>query len=283
MIRSDNVLPLSSAFQGRDAEMALIRADLERVAGGTGAVVLVEGRGGIGKSRLLEEASSVARSLGIKTGTSTAEPRESAVELASLLSALFDGGDPPLDPADLPGLRAQLEHRYWTLRDLRELLERAALEQPILISIDDAQWVDGGTAAAVRTLPVLLRQLPIGWIVAARPLREPPPHGPVFDYLQRRGATTIALGPLETDAVGRLAREILGGEPGDDVLALIAAAGGNPFLLVEVLLGLREENLVRIVDGAVEVVEARSPRRAKDKMRDANEKILGLSFVQFGA
>jgi predicted ATPase len=40
------------------------------------------------------------------------------------------------------------------LRDLQQLLERAALESPLLIAIDDAHWADGGTIAALRTLPM---------------------------------------------------------------------------------------------------------------------------------
>lgn len=243
VIVSDSDVHAPSSFHGREAELGLIRADLERVADGSGAVTLIEGRAGIGKSRLVVEAVSVARTLGIKVGMSAAEPHESGVELASFLAALFDGADPLLDGDVRTQLHARLEHRYWTLRDIQEHLERAALRQPLLICIDDAQWADAGTAAAVRTLPVRLRELPIGWIIVARPLREPPTHGPVFDYLQRRGATSIALGPLEPDAVMELAREIIGGEPGNEALALVEEAEGNPFLIVEMLLGRAHDSM----------------------------------------
>jgi hypothetical protein len=43
-------------FHGRDAELALIRAELERLSDGAQAVVIVEGAAGMGKSRLLAEA-----------------------------------------------------------------------------------------------------------------------------------------------------------------------------------------------------------------------------------
>jgi hypothetical protein len=55
-------------FHGRDAELVLIRtAFRDRLAEGAEAVVIVEGAADIGKSRLLTEASSLTRSLGINS------------------------------------------------------------------------------------------------------------------------------------------------------------------------------------------------------------------------
>ncbi len=162
-------------FHGRDAELALIRAELERLSDGAEAVLIVEGAAGMGKSRLLAEVSTIARSLGIRVGSSAADPSETVVELAVLLAALFDGPEPLLDDGGLDALHAQPEQRFWLLRDLQQLLERAALESPLLISIDDAHWADGGTAAAIRTLPMRLVGLPIAWVIALRPPRESTP------------------------------------------------------------------------------------------------------------
>jgi hypothetical protein len=85
-------------FRGRDAELALARTELERVVDGAESVIVVVGAAGMGKSRLLAEVAAIARSLGIKVGASAADPSETAVELAALLAALFDGPDPLLDP-----------------------------------------------------------------------------------------------------------------------------------------------------------------------------------------
>ena len=61
-------------FHGRDAELALIRGELERLSDGAEAVVVVEGAAGMGKSRLLAEVAAIARSLGIRVGSSAADP-----------------------------------------------------------------------------------------------------------------------------------------------------------------------------------------------------------------
>ena len=255
-------------FHGRDAELTAIRAELDRLFDGAEAVVIVEGAAGMGKSRLLAEVATIARSLGIRVGTSAADPSETVVELATLLAALFDGAEPLLDPDDLTTLHAQPEQRFWLLRDLQALLERAALESPLLIAIDDVHWADGGTTAAIRTLPMRLMGLPIAWVIALRPPREATPLVHALEQLRHEGARTIALGPLGDAAVARLATDMLAAQPDPAILEQLAAAEGSPFILVETLLGLQEEDRIRVVDGRAELIGGDVPRRVHVKMRE---------------
>jgi DNA-binding CsgD family transcriptional regulator len=255
-------------FHGRDAELALIRAELERLAEGAEAVVVGEGAAGMGNCRLLAEVSTIARSLGIRVGSSAADPNETVVELAALLAALFDGDEPLLGRDGLATVQAQPEQRFWLLRDLQQLLERAALESPLLISIDDAHWADGGTAAAIRALPMRLMGLPIAWIIALRPPRESTPLVHALEQLKRNGAQTIVLGPLDDDAVVQLATDMLAARPDQSILEQLAEGDGNPFLVVETLLGLQEENRIRLVDGHAELIDKQLPRRVQVKMRE---------------
>src|SRR6476660_6430122 len=255
-------------FHGRDAELALIRAELEGLSDGTEAVVVVEGAAGMGKSRLLAEVSTIARSLGIRCGSSTADPSETVVELAALLAALFDGDEPLLDHDGLATLHPQPEQRFWLLRDLQQLLERAALESGLLISIDDAHWADGGTAAAIRALPMRLTGLPIAWVIALRPPRESTPLVRALEQLRQNGARTVVLGPLDDDAVVQLATDLLVARPDQSILRQLAEGDGNPFLVVETLLGLQEENRIRFVDGHAELIDSQLPRRVQVRMRE---------------
>ncbi|MDX6631898.1 MAG: hypothetical protein QOH00_4144, partial [Gaiellales bacterium] len=172
-----------------------------------------------------------------------------------------------LDPGGLPTLHAQPEQRFWLLRDLQQLLERAALESPLLIAVDDAHWADGGTIAALRTLPEQLMGLPIAWVIALRPPREATPLVYALDRLKQDWARTIVLGPLGDEAGERLARDMLAAEPAESLLELLAEAGGSPFLIVETLLGLQEEDRIRIVGGRAELIDGRRPRRVQEKMR----------------
>src|SRR3989441_2879497 len=255
-------------FHGRDAELALIRAELERLPDGAEAVVFVEGAAGMGKSRLLGEVAAIARSLGIRIGRSAADPSETVVEVAALLAALFDGAEPLLDPGGLSTLHARPEQRFWLLRDLQQLLERAALESPLLISTDDAHWADSGTVAALRALPMRLMGLPIAWAIALRPPREATPLVHALEQLKQEGARAIALGPLNDDAVVQLAADILAAQPDQSILKQLAEADGSPFLLVETLLGLQEEERIRVVNGRAELIDGQLPRRVHQKMRE---------------
>jgi DNA-binding CsgD family transcriptional regulator len=255
-------------LHGRDTELALIRGELERLSDGAEAVVIIEGAAGMGKSRLLAEVSTIAHSLGIRVGTSAADPSETVVELATLLAALFDGAEPLLDPTELSTLHAEPEQRFWLLRDLQALLERAALESPLLICIDDAHWVDSGTAAAIRTLPMRLMGLPIAWMIALRPPRDSTPLVHALEQLKRDGARTIVLEPLDDAAVSQLATDMLAARPDHSILEQLAAAEGSPFIVVETLLGLQEEDGIRVVDGLAELINGHLPQRVQVKMRE---------------
>src|SRR5258708_21707340 len=182
-------------FHGREAGGALVRRERDRLADGAEAVIVIEGAAGMGKSRLLAEVAAIARSLGIRVGRSAADPSETMVELAALLAALFDATEPLLESGTLSTLHAQPEQRFWLLRDLQQLLERAALESPLLISLDDAHWADAGTVAAIRALPMRLMGLPIAWVIALRPPREATPLVHVLEQLKQEGARSIELGP----------------------------------------------------------------------------------------
>src|SRR5437867_8506052 len=143
---------MPTPLRGRDAELASLREQLDRLQSGVGTCWLVEGGPGLGKSRLLAEAASAARRGGVPVGYAAAQPGEAAVEMAVLLEALFGGAGPVLDRAALGDGHASPEQRYWLLQDVQTLLERAALRQPILLCLDDLQWADGGTVAALRAL-----------------------------------------------------------------------------------------------------------------------------------
>lgn len=260
---------LRAGIQGRESELRLIGALLDEVASGSGGVIVIEGASGIGKSRLLLEGVRDATRRGMRFGISMAEPGERTVELAALLAAMFDGAEPLIARDALPKIRTEPGQRFWLLRDLEELLKLAAASGPIVIVIDDAQWADTGTAAALRSLPRSLAGSAIGWLISWRPSPESAPAAATaIEQLKRNGATVIALGPLEEAATARLAAELLGGEPDGQVLELVEQAAGSPFLLVETLLGWQEEGRIRVVDGHAQVLDRRLPDRVRSGMRE---------------
>src|SRR5712691_4719427 len=109
-------------LRGRDAEMAVINAALGDARDGRGGVLLIEGGAGLGKSRLLQEAVSLAGRAGVRAGVGRADVDDNVVPLAPLMSACFGGNAPLLDRNDLSALRVLGEDRYRVLLDLEALL-----------------------------------------------------------------------------------------------------------------------------------------------------------------
>jgi len=257
----------TTALHGRDPELTALREALSSLRSGTGVVVVIEGSPGIGKSRLLAEAVRMAGRLPARVGLGEADPSEAVVEFAPLLRALFDGAAPVLERSALPSVRGGPEQRYWMVQDLESLLERAAAVAPLMVCLDDLQWADSGTLAALRTLPDRLESVPIAWILAARPIQPGSGLSDVVEQLVSQGARRITLEPLTPVAVAELASDVMQATPDQALLELATDAAGNPFFLVELLRGLREERLVRIEDGAAQLLEARLPKRVAAGMR----------------
>jgi DNA-binding CsgD family transcriptional regulator len=258
----------SPTIRGRDAELGVLAELLDRVRSGLGAVLLVEGEAGMGKSSLIGEGVRLANRLSVPVGIGAAEPSESVAELAPLLRALFDGSEPLLDRAGLSSLRTGPEQRYWWLQDLQSLLERAAMEGPLLIFLDDVQWADSGTLAALRVLPPRLVSVPIGWVLAMRPDQGSEQLRHTVEYLADEGAERLVLEPLSQAAVAQMASDVMQAEPDETLLQMAGEAGGNPFLLAELLEGLREEKLVRVNSGQATLIDYTLPDRVRTSMRE---------------
>ena len=265
-VRAPEHAPLQTV-RGRDAELTVLGQHLDQLLSGVGTVVLVEGGAGMGKSRLLGEVAAMAGRLSIRVGWGVADPANTVVPLSVLMEALFEGASPILERTALGEVHASPEQRYWLFQDLEALLEGAALRGPLLICLDDLQWADTGTAAVLRALRSRPATAPIGWVIALRPGQGSPQVRSAVDFLAGHGAAKITLGPLDQAGVAQMAADVLGAQPDSDLLKMAERPAGNPFLLVELLSGLREEGLVRVGSGRAELVEWRLPRRVSESMR----------------
>ena len=241
----------------------MLGAFLQRVRAGTGGVVIIEGSAGLGKTRLLAAARETARALEFRTGLGTAEPGHGSV----LMEALFGGTDPLIDRTSLGSRDRSREEAFWLLADIQTLMERAALRQPLMVCLDDVQWADAGCGFALRMLTQWLATLPVAWLIAVRPDQGAVPVRRALAELTAVGATTIPLTPLAATAVAEVAKDVLGAPAGGDLLRTLAGVQGNPFLIADLLAGLREEDLVRVVDGRASMAGNRVPHRLEESMR----------------
>src|SRR5262245_59115196 len=188
-----------SAVRGRDAEVALIEDKLRGVRDGNSATLILDGAAGFGKTRLLAEAMALASGFDVKRGFGAVPASDRAVPLGGLIDALFEGSPPILERDALRGLQMAAAERYWLLQDLEDLLERAALESPMLLCVDDLQWGTSGCASGVRALPLRLRSVPILWLYSCRTGEVPDAMRAAFAELENAGAERRSLGALRDE------------------------------------------------------------------------------------
>ena len=241
-------------LRGRDAPLAALGERLAAARRGEGSVVLLIAEAGMGKTRMLDEAGAMAVRAGLTTGRGTCAPEAGVAPLAPLLSALRDPPAALLDPEALVG-------------EIGRGLERAALGAPLLLALDDLQWADAATVAALGPLTRTLADLPIVWLLALRPRATGAEVRALLADLRGDGAHDLTLEPLDDAAAEQVGADVLGLPAEAALLELLGEAAGNPFTLVELLLGLREDGLVGAEDGVATLRERRLPARLRETMR----------------
>ncbi|GGV94354.1 helix-turn-helix transcriptional regulator [Streptomyces gelaticus] len=233
--------PLSrSGLRGREAELEELQALIASVARtGSGGLTLIQGEPGIGKTTLLAEAVSRARAAGFSVGVGKADELHHMVPLSSLAACLLHGDQPLLSGDAFADLARNHDQRIWLVERLAEAIEARAGSMPVLIGLDDVQWADPLSRFALQQLPRRLRTSPVLWMLTGR--REPA--GPAEEVVAATTGdlptVTVSLGPLSGAAIGQLAGDTLGATVDERVRDLLDGAGGNPFLAVEMLAGLR--------------------------------------------
>jgi DNA-binding CsgD family transcriptional regulator/predicted ATPase len=261
-------------LRGRQVQLETLGDQLDAVRAGRGGTVLVMGLAGMGKTALLDAADGMAREREVSVFRGTGDVAGQVIPLGPLLEALVSVPDAPVDPAVLRDLSQSPDQRFWLLRELQEALERAALRAPLLISVDDVQWADAATLAALGTLPRQLATHRILWLLAARSGDLAPAASTAVHRLEAGGALKITLDPLDRTAVAGVGQDLLGGVPDPALLKVLAGVRGQPFLLTELLRGLREERLVQVDGGIARLAGTRIPLRFVDSL---------ASFVAAGA
>ncbi|MEU1655329.1 ATP-binding protein [Streptomyces griseofuscus] len=239
MERSDGSLS-RRGLRGRETELEQLRAVLASVVGtGSGALVLLRGEPGIGKTALLGEVVTTAGAAGFAVGLGKADELHHIVPLSSLAACLLYGDRPLLSSDAFADLTRHHDQRIWLVERVAEAIEARAAEMPVLIALDDVQWADPLSRFALKQLPARLRTSPVLWVLTGRQ----DPAGPAQEIVEAAESgllsVTVPLGPLSGTAIGQLADDSLGAAVDERVRQLLDGAGGNPFLAVEMLTGLR--------------------------------------------
>lgn len=267
---------------GREAETALLREILRRCAAGGASVTVITGEAGVGKSRLLAVAESLAAAEGLTCRKASFSPGEEDIPLAAFRRSLatLPGAGPSHD-------RLEALLRSTTGRDLRYQIVESAIEavmdsidvvHPVAYLVEDVHWADPESLQVTRAVArrcvdrgvamVLTARLTPRSAALARLLEIPSP--PVSE---------VRLAPMDADALAQLARATTGAEPGPRLRAQLDRTGGNALLARELLEeAVRSEALVAAGEGIVDLVDA-TPLRAPDLAAHVADRLRALGNV----
>ena len=246
---------------GRDADLATLTAAFEEaVSVSECRLVSVIGAPGLGKSRL---AAELATGLGdrarvvvvrfIPDGGSSFGPLIEAlrpfVEDPAFLAGLDADGQAvgeTLGALLAGGVSGSTEQVFWAYR---RLLQGLAVNQPVLLVLDDLHWAEPTMLDLIEHLIAWLREGPVLLLALARPeLSDLRP-----EMVEADGPATaiVVLGALDDNACRRLASDILeADEVPESVLArALEASEGNPLFLRELLRLLVDDGVLSRVGG----------------------------------
>lgn len=239
-------------FVGRETVLdRLVRQVAD--AGAAGRISVVEGVGGIGKSRLAAEVAGRAADQGMRVlyAACTRSDGVGSAPIPDLLSAALDTLDPGevdeyarplgallpgrLSAADATG-RSEVDaetRRLQMLAAAERLLGRATVA-PSLVVIDDLQWVE---QSGVRFLRHLVDRLPgVHWLFLARPTERTDAAVSLLGHLGRTFAEWYELSPLEPDDLSRLISTVAPpGQSHEWQQTVLQRSGGSPFVVTALL------------------------------------------------
>ncbi|MFN8113533.1 MAG: LuxR family transcriptional regulator [Solirubrobacterales bacterium] len=227
---------------GRDPELRRIDDAIARAEAGESSALVFVGDPGIGKSSLLAAARERGAAAGLTVLTAHGVESERSLafggltELIAPLAGLRERI--PEVQARAIGVALALEEgpapdQFAVAAGVLSLLSAAAEEAPLMIAVDDAQWLDRPSLAAVLFAARRLRREGVAVVVGSRPTDAIDP--------QDRRIERIELIGVDDDAAGRIVDASEGELAASARMRLLDISSGNPLALVEIARGLTAE------------------------------------------
>jgi class 3 adenylate cyclase/tetratricopeptide (TPR) repeat protein len=311
--------PGRTPFVGREAERAELRALIRSGPSGRGALVLIGGEPGVGKTRLSQAVVEEAHYLGFHTAVGHSydgqgdlpympwveiieaaareTPREgfrealgeSAPEMARIvpqLRQMFDDIPPPMElPPD--------QQRRYTFASTREYIARVASRKPQLMVLEDLHWADESTLLFLEYLAELLPAIPLVVIGTYRdpPIDVSPRLAQALSVLVRHQARRITLRRHSDAEVSAMLRALTGHSPPPVLTAAIyAETEGNAFFVEEVFRHLVDTGAVLDSGGHfrtdLSIGELQVPENVRlvidqrlDRLSDGTRRMLTIAAV----
>jgi DNA-binding CsgD family transcriptional regulator len=236
---------------GREEELRTLSVFLDDLVDGTAAALVLQGEAGMGKTTLWRAGIEAALQRSIRVLVASPAEAEAGMSFASLGDLLTGSVAEVVDALPAPQ-RAALEVALLLADSKGPPPDQRAVAvafltavrvlsgtAPVLVAVDDIQWLDAGSASVIGFAGRRLRDEPVGLLLAERTADRP---GSSLE-LAGRPLGSIRVGPLTLGALHRLLHQRLGlAVPRPTLRRIHDAAGGNPFFALELAReGLRSE------------------------------------------
>jgi DNA-binding CsgD family transcriptional regulator len=220
---------------GRRDEQAAIERAITDARLGSSRVLVVRGEPGIGKTSLLESAAETARAEGMDVLAARGVESEAEVPFGGLLELVRPALETleRIPPAQAGALRSALAlgptvegDRFVIGAALLNLLSAHSEQAPLLVVVDDAQWLDDSSLTAILFAARRLLVDPVAVIFAARTGEAP--------GLEAARLPELELEGVDAEAAADIVATHSPAPPAAGALEwLTRATGGNPLALVE--------------------------------------------------
>lgn len=231
---------------GRDRELLAVGSFFDRLGEGPAALVLA-GEPGIGKTTLWTETLRLARQRSLSVLSArpvTPETKLALTAFSDLLEPVADEVVSQLPEPQRHALAVALVRedpggRRFDQRTLGtatiSVLTALARTAPVVVAIDDLQWLDPASARVLAFAARRLGRLRVGLITCERMGEKANSALDVERALPEGRVRRLVLGPLSPAALHDVLHARLGRTLPRRTSARVAqAAGGNPFLAVEI-------------------------------------------------
>lgn len=198
-----------------------------------GSTLLLTGEPGVGKTALLRATAAMAEARGVRVIRGGGVEYETEVSFAGLHQLIDPLGDDlrRLPPSGRTTIEVALgtgsgppQNRLSVMSAVLTLFRQAASEAPLLIAVDDLQWLDRATGAVLGFVGRRIHGSRIGLLGAARP---------GVGFFERAGLSEFDVLPLhEADALELLTRHFAH-LPTRVLRGVVDEAQGNPLALLE--------------------------------------------------
>ena len=244
----------SGSVIGRADELAALQRFLVGARQGLRGLV-IEGAAGIGKTTILEAGTRLASTHDWRILQARPAESERDLTLGGLTDLFATFADATLAVLPLPQRRAlevallraeeseaPIDQRTLSVAATGLLREVSTQEAPILIAIDDAQWLDPSSASVAAYALRRLSERPVGVLLSVR--TDGRGQGSADDLIAALPADRtdrLVIGPIPLAALHRLFEDRFGRSfPRVTLVRIAEASGGNPFYALEIARALHE-------------------------------------------